>query len=400
VHDRVVEGLRNAPQSFLGDKPADLTVRGAEARRLSKLMEDSTGFSFLRMGDGELCFLLAAQEHITGRSENYERVVNGTQALQNPAMGIEFAGRLRAAYERASYVDYHERLWPVSELLPRLVLNAAAGQHRNPDPETSYILLTWLECEFLNYCKGKRVGIAGAEAGLLQNLMKRAEFVMAAADFWPSGAEVHLHEIRNGGRNVSENYDYIKQDLIAFARDNHLDTVFLSLSNAAKVLCVEIAELTGVRMFDAGSMLCTLTYSGSPGNRASRKTHFPFLYRVPFAVWCDAMEETWPHLAPEELLGKVHAQLILEVQKKEVGWTHASKELDLSEENRAAFAEAHQIYLARYRRLFDMSVETNRERAHFLHFCGTHELTQEGRRFLRWFKAKSFASRLWRWNRQ
>ena len=88
--------------------------------------------------------------------------------------------------------------------------------------------------------------------------------------------------------------------------------------------------------------------------------------------------------------------MILEVQKKEVGWTHAALELDLSQENCQAFAEAHRIYHERYRTLFDKSCETKRERARFLHFCGTHGLTEEGRQFLRWFKMKSVVAGMFR----
>jgi hypothetical protein len=399
-HAWFVGNLGPAPDSPLGHKPADLRSRRTEAGRLSELLAAQPGFSFVRLGDMELTQMLAAQCGIAAGAPRAREVINGTTPYGNPGTSPGFATRLRRAYETASYVDFHERLWPISELLPKLELNSIEGQHRNPDTETSYILLTWLEFEFRTYCEGRRAGFTGAEAGLLENLLGRAGFREAASGFWPRQAHLVFQPVRRDGKHIEADLELIKQDIASMVREHSLDTVFLSLGGAAKPLCVELAAELGVRMVDAGSMLRLLTYSGSDGNRASRSTHFPFLYRVSFATWCDAMEATWPSLAPHELLAKVHAQLILEVQKKEVGWTHASKELDLSEENRAAFAEAHQIYLARYRRLFDMSAETKRERAHFLHFCGTHELTQEGRRFLRWFKAKSFASRLWRRNRQ
>lgn len=399
-HAWFVANLGPAPESPLGGKPADLRARRAEARRLSELLAAQPGFSFVRLGDMELTQMLAAQQGIAAGPPRAQEIINGTAPFGHPGTSAGFATRLRRAYETASYVDFHERLWPVSELLPKLELNRAAGQHRNPDAETSYILLTWLEFEFGRYCEGRRVGFAGAEAGLLENLFGRDEFRAAAAGYWPRQAHLVFQPLRRDGKHIEADLELIKQDVASMVREHSLDTVFLSLGGAAKPLCVELAAELGVRMVDAGAMLRLLTYSGSDGNRASRSTHFPFLYRVPFAVWCDAMEAAWPALAPHELLAKVHAQLILEVQKKEVGWTHASKELDLSQENRTAFAEAHRIYLARYRRLFNLSAETRRERAHFLHFCGSHELTPEGRRFLRWFKVKSFASRLWRRNRQ
>jgi hypothetical protein len=359
-------------------------------------MAGRPGFSFLRLGDMELTLLLAAQEGISGQMGNDEGSANGTIPSGNPGIGLEFATRLRRAFEQASYLDSYERLWPNSELLPRLKLRCSSEQERNPDVETSFILLTWMESEFATYCRGRRIGLAGAEALLLQNLLQREGFRRAAGTFWPSDARIYFHQIRNNGRNVAANLESIKRDLRRFVEESGVDTVFLSLGGAAKILCVELAAELGVRMFDSGAMLRALTYSGSDGNRATRSTHFPFLYRVPFAVWCDAMEETWTNLAPHQRLAKVHAQLILEVQKKEVGWTHASGELDMCRQNREAFADAHRIYLERYSHLFDYGADVRRERAVFLHFCGTHGLTKEGRQFLLWFKAKSVVSQL-RW---
>jgi hypothetical protein len=107
----------------------------------------------------------------------------------------------------------------------------------------------------------------------------------------------------------------------------------------------------------------------------------------------DCLEKAMPNLMPAELLAKAHGQLILEVMKKEVGWSFASWEYDFSGKNEAAFTEAFKEYQARYKPLFEISPETKKERAGFLHFCGTHELTLEGRLFLALFRAKGFARR-------
>ena len=53
----------------------------------------------------------------------------------------------------------------------------------------------------------------------------------------------------------------------------------------------------------------------------------------------DALEQAFPNLTPAELLAKAHGQLLLEVMKKEVGWTFASWEFDFSEENRLGFPQ-------------------------------------------------------------
>jgi hypothetical protein len=111
--------------------------------------------------------------------------------------------------------------------------------------------------------------------------------------------------------------------------------------------------------------------------------------RLTWTRWKEAM----PKLTPAELLGKAHGQLILEVVRKEPGWTFASWEYDFGEENRAAFKSAYRIYRKRYGHLFYANAEARKERAGFLHFCGTHGLTLEGRIFMGVFRAKGIARR-------
>jgi hypothetical protein len=376
----------------LGPKPLDLAPRLGEARRISELLAATPGFSFVRVGDTDVTLLLAMQEQIDGSLEP-RWPVNGTTAFGNSGIDLRHGERLKRALERASYVDFHDRLWPISELLPRLRLQRPHGLHRNPDAETSYIILTWLECEFKKYCRGRRVGFIGAEARLLQELLEEPRFREVSAPYWPSDAEIHLLQPRGDGANLDSTLDIIADDLRQWIRATGVDTVFVSLGGGAKILCAELAEELGVRMFDFGGSLRALTSSGSDGNRACRATHYPFLYHVPFETWSAAAERAFRGLPEHELLAKLHAQLILEVQAREIGWTHASWELDLSRSNRQAFRRAHAIYRAKYRHLFRKTPETRRERAGFLHFCGTHGLTWEGRRFLTLFRIKSALAR-------
>jgi hypothetical protein len=79
--------------------------------------------------------------------------------------------------------------------------------------------------------------------------------------------------------------------------------------------------------------------------------------------------------------------------KKEIGWTSVSWEFDFSEENLSAFRDAFKEYRKRYGKLFRSSSATRMERAGFLHFCGTHGLTPEGRVFLAVFRLKGFVRR-------
>jgi hypothetical protein len=107
----------------------------------------------------------------------------------------------------------------------------------------------------------------------------------------------------------------------------------------------------------------------------------------------DALEQVFPNLTPAELLAKAHGQLLLEVLKKQVGWTFASWEFDFGLENVSAFQKAFKEYKKRYKRLFNVSHAAKTERSGFLHFCGTHGLTLEGRLFLMMFRAKGLVRR-------
>jgi len=138
-------------------------------------------------------------------------------------------------------------------------------------------------------------------------------------------------------------------------------------------------------------MIRAFTYSGCDGNRVARSPHSPFLFRIPFETHMNALEQAFPNLTSAELLAKAHGQLLLEVLKKEVGWTFASWEFEFSRENVSAFRQAFKEYRRRYGKLFNSSSAAKTERAGFLHFCGIHGLTLEGRVFLLSFRLKGLA---------
>jgi hypothetical protein len=349
------ELLRSCPPpvgTMFGEKQAGQAARLEQARFLSELMRLRRPFCFLRLGDMELVHLLSHQDGRTESLEYDDGPLSGTQGCGNPGLGPRHLARLWRAYEQADYVDFHEGNWPNEHLVKELRLDRKPATHRNPSKETSVILLTWVEREFREYCQGRRIGFAGAEARLLQLLSETAEFKAAAASYWPEGARMFFHQARNDGRNLDANLDLVKEDLRAFATANRLDTLFLSLGGGAKILGFELSRELGICCFDFGAMTRALTYSGCDGNRAARSPHSPFLFRIPFGTYMDALEKALPGLTPAELLAKAHGQLILEVMRKQVGWTFASWEYDLSEDNRAAFQQAYRAYRIRYRHLF------------------------------------------------
>jgi hypothetical protein len=367
--------------------------RLAQAKLLSQLMRSRRPFCFLRMGDMELAYLLAQQEHRLDAIDFQDGPMSGTQAYTNPGLSSDHAERLRTAYEQADYVDFHEGNWPNEHLVSKLVLNRAPDLHRNATKETSLVFLTWTEREFKQYCGDRRIGFAGAEARLLELLSQRPAFARAASAYWPESAEVFYHQVRNDGRDLDANLDMVKQDLRQFVKANQIDTLFLSLGGGAKILGYELSRELEICCFDFGAMIRAFTYSGCDGNRMTRSPHSPFLFRIPFGVYMEALEKAMPNLAPAELLAKAHGQLLLEVMKKEIGWTSVSWEFEFNEENLSAFREGFQEYRRRYRKLFRLSSATKTERAGFLHFCGTHKLTLEGELFLMAFKGRGVIRR-------
>ena len=394
LHEELLQSCPAPSGRMFGKKEEGYDARLAQAKLLSELMRTTRPFCFLRMGDMELVYLLAQQHDKLDAIEFRDGPVSGTQAWCNPGLSGRHADRLRSAYEQADYVDFHEKNWPNQHLVPLLNLRRATGSHSNPTPETSLLFLTWTEAEFRGYCQNRKIGFAGAEARLLELLSQTAEFKRAAADYWPDRAEIFYHQVRNDGRDLDANLDLVKEDLREFVKVHRLDTLFLSLGGGAKILGYELSRELGICCFDFGAMIRAFTYSGCDGNRVARSPHSPFFFRLPFETHMDALEQAFPNLRPAELLVKAHGQLLLEVLKKQVGWTYASWEYDFSPENIAFFRQGFKEYQKRYGKLFNSSAAAKKERAGFLHFCGSHGLTLEGRLFLAIFNAKGFARKL------
>src|SRR6266480_719374 len=393
-HEELLQSCPPPCGRMFGKKEEGYDVRLAQAKLLSELMRTTRPFCFLRMGDMELVYLLAQQHDKLDAIEFRDGPVSGTQAWCNPGLSGRHADRLRSAYEQADYVDFHEKNWPNQHLVPLLNLRRATGPHSNPTAETSLLFLTWTEAEFRGYCQNRKIGFAGAEARLLELLSQTAEFKRAAADYWPDRAEIFYHQVRNDGRDLDANLDLVKEDLREFVKVHRLDTLFLSLGGGAKILGYELSRELGICCFDFGAMIRAFTYSGCDGNRVARSPHSPFFFRLPFKTHMDALEQAFPNLRPAELLVKAHGQLLLEVLKKQVGWTYASWEYDFSPENIAFFRQGFKEYQKRYGKLFNSSAAAKKERAGFLHFCGSHGLTLEGRLFLAIFNAKGFARKI------
>ena len=374
----------------MGERLDPLTTgRLAEAKRITALLERGKGFSLVRLGDYDLAYLLAAESGFRGKLFPDDDVISGTEGKGSPGLDSTHAARLRAALENADYLDFWDLQWKDGSLIDQLSLKRSPGTTRNPTRETSFILPTWLEYEFKGYCQNRRVLFCGAESPLLEELLNSPAYREITCDYWPDDCQAFFLRPREDGRNLARNLDGIKQDLAEAIKRWEIDTLFLSLGGGAKILCYEMARELGVRAIDFGAFTRSLTYSGSDGNRASRSTHTVYLFRVPFGIYMDAVEKTYPNLRPEELLAKAHAQLLLDVQTKETGWTHSAGEYDFSPGNLAHFKNSFREYKLRYRHLFNYCLRTRKGRSDFLYFCGASRLTFESFLFIKIFRIKS-----------
>ncbi len=389
MNERICEVLKRHRKDLGKKTDHQKSERLIETKRLTELLSSGKGYSFVRLGDFDVAYLLEAENGNNGDMFHGDNNVSGTWGMGSPGLDTTQATILRRALEQADYLDLHELLWKDNALLVKLKLNRKTGTTCNPNRDTSYILPTWMEHEFKSYCLNRSILFCGAEAPLLEELLANPGFRELAKDYWPKDCKPYFLRPRDNGRNLAKNLDEIKQDLVEAIKRWNIDTLFLSLGGGAKILCFELARELGIRAIDFGACTRSLTYSGSDGNRASRSTHTVFLYRVPFRLFMDALEKSYPELSPEVLLAKAHAQLLLEVQEKEVGWSHSAWENDFSSENLVHFKDAFNVYKSRYAHLFNYSWVTKKERADFLHFCGTHKLTWEGVLFIVWFNIKS-----------
>jgi len=275
-YDELVKSCPPLCGSASGEKEDGYDARLAQAKLLSELMRSRRPFCFLRVGDMELVYLLAEQHNRLDEIDFAGGPLSGTQAYGNPGLSAKHAQRLRRAYEQADYVDFHEKNWPSKYLVPQLSLEMAPGSYRNPTKEASYVFLTWTEKEFKQYCQGRRIGFAAAEARLLELLSNTREFKQAATDYWPERAEIFYHQLRDDGRNLDANLDLVKEDLRGFVKQHRLDTLFLSLGGGAKILGYELSRELRICCFDFGSMIRAFTYSGCDGNRVARSPRFFF----------------------------------------------------------------------------------------------------------------------------
>jgi hypothetical protein len=282
---------------------------------------------------------------------------------------------------------------------PRLRLNRNPLGIDSPSADLSQIFFEWGYCELPAYIKRHRCVLYGAEAPLLRELLADKRYQRATEHFWKSPVDVTCAGVPNDGRNASQALDEIKSDLTKLIREVAADTLLLSLSSPAKILCQEIATELRIRCFDLGSILLALTYSATPGYTVARNSHNPFFFRVPFDVYMDCLARAYPNLPMASLVAKAQGQLCFDVLRKEpmnsfcpeVG---QPRNFDPSPENMEHFHESLQEYNGRFGAFLRGTEEGRQLDSEFEEWCIERGWGIRGKIFLGKQYARRIASRV------
>jgi hypothetical protein len=373
--------------------------RIAAARELTEFLERHRSFSYIRLGDGEIFWLRHVQEGKAPPKYRYFENKPTSVEITMSTSGLEarHCRRFVEALENCSYLDYCDSNPNVRNTLHLVKFDRDPRLHRSRSAEVSNVLFEWTYYEMKDYFRRHRCLIAGAESALLRELWSDPDYRRFADPFLPADADLFFHQVREDGRNYSENLDLIEQDLTAVAREERIDTIFLSLGTGAKIVCYELARKMEVRALDFGSFSRALAYAGSPGYQTHRSLHNPFLFRVPFETYMSALERAHPALAPAMLVSKAHAQLALEVQDLQPLRFNSADTvtgmIPVPRERIDAFKDAQRAYLRRYRSAIRTDPEAAKLDSEFTRWRRKRGIGLDGQLFLRLVKAKRLCRR-------
>jgi hypothetical protein len=327
--------------------------------KLTSVLAHSKSASFLRLGDGELRFLLEcfSGEWIDGKYDALARKRGPTEARGTLGLRYKDFIRLCDAYQNATVVDVY-RFVPFNS--QKLVeLKGKLPIPNSVSSTASHILVNeWTAESLKSFLRCKRVVFCGGESRLLEQLLHVPVYRDVSSEFWPHGDEAGIyfcHPI-DDGRDPSLHLDDLKSELLTIIRRERLDAVILSLGGIAKILAAEVALEANVIGIDFGGMLRALVYSGSDGHAFWRSTHNPFLFRIPLETWMDSLLKAQPWLSDLDQMAKAQCQLTLDLQRKERGqWinsdVHEPASLELSSENLKTFHSNYDHYRNRFRAL-------------------------------------------------
>ena len=394
------ETVSNAAPNAAPNAPTaddETTARLYAARELTQLMSSQRPFSFLRLGDGEVNWMLRMQGDTQAPRLRYNYPESRTASVEvaYSVTGLEprYYDRLLDAYNHCTYLDLYDSRPEVRDRLPRLGLERAPELHQNASPTTSIIFYEWTHYEMGDYLRNRRCAFAGGESPLLEALWNDAEYRRIAARYWPADAQPFFTNVREDGRNYSENLEGIKDDLKRYVEANGIDTLFLSLATGAKIIGHELSQEMGICCYDFGSMTRGLTYAATPGYHAMRSFHNPFFFALPLPTYMNALERAHPEMPGVELVAKAQGQLCFDLQRKSVMESFATDAADPqnfvpSAENLRLFNSNLSYYRTKFRPLFARDPAARRLDREFRHWCRKKGLGWDGRAFRQMVKIK------------
>ncbi len=333
-------------------------ARAQEIARLSELLSSKRGFSWLRLGDSELKFLIEQKDDLWSdqkyAAENYQTSIEN--AIGTSGLRKKDYARLLAAFENCDYLDYYAGQKSNQNMLPQLQLRRATGTLDNREVETSGIINDWVLLEFRNFLSHNKCLLYGAEADLLNVLIQEDEYLNIANTLLPGTENLVLKSPPHRGLYLSRDITIIFDDIRKLVARHDCRAIFLSLGGIAKIVAAELAPELGLPCIDWGSQLRALTYSGSDGFATWRSSNNPYLFSLPFTLYMRSVQKCWPDEADTFYLAKAHAQLALELQRQEVGKTfaadvHDPQTYDASDAAKRRFTQAYRDY-RKWRRQF------------------------------------------------
>jgi hypothetical protein len=172
-----------------------------------------------------------------------------------------------------------------------------------------------------------------------------------------AGSNVLFLEENTAGSSEFEN---VKNRIISAIETKQIDTVFICLGGAAKILCHELAVELEICAFDAGSVMRALSFAASDGHAGGLSKHHPFLIHVPFDMHMTAVERAWPNLAPGRLLAKAQCQVLRELCPQISGESSLvpASLMEADHDRIAAFRAALFSYKRKYSKLECTNKET------------------------------------------
>lgn len=279
------------------------------------LLRETKSLSFLRMGDGELRFLLEAQ---TGDRSDTDYLLASQPSLSGRVKGaaanrVADYQRVLNAYENCDLLDLHLHLAFNRDHLSSLQWQRRQDAWQSTNAEDSKILPRWFATYFRDYVTDHKCLFFAGEAPLQAALLQDPIYRRCAATMWSEQYQADFLPLPNFGRHLSRDYDVMQKTLETAIQTHHYDTLFIGASGLAKPLCVAIAQSQQIKAIDIGSILRGLTYSATAGDATWPANHNPYYFSVPLSVYMEATGKAYPHLAPHELIAKANAQLCFDL---------------------------------------------------------------------------------------